>query len=283
MKSRERRLIPFPAFSYAFTQRGSNHTRAFTTWVLLQKTLLFNLRQRMVVRMICRRMGLSAKQARVIIRHGEGRFWTTVSGTIYPHSSKEVAGLVSWLRLTRYVKRSKIFVPEQALRNLGQLRAHLSLPVITRSDVEPTARAYTAVCLGRTKNTVSIYRRWLREAGFIKTQANYLRLAAEGGTWRRGQFISSNGAWMFQRLPDFVLAAGANIYRVNKGQRPFRGIDTYSFGDLRYRESALSIPVVLPPAHPPSPPPTETEIWIQNLRQETHVRAPQLKALLPRV
>lgn len=275
------RLIPFPAYAYAFIQRGTNHTRTLTAWALLQKTRLRDLQRQQVVRMISRRMGVSAKQARLIIRRGEGRFWTVVCGRVYPRSSGEVAALVGRLRLARYIKRSKIYVPEQALKNLGQLRAHLSLPVISRSDDLPTARAYTAVCLGRTRNTVSIYRRWLRGAGFIRTRANYTRTISPEGAWQRGQFLSSEGSWLVQRRPDHVVLTGANIYRVNKGQSPSRGM--MEFGDLRYKASSHSVPDHLPTNIPPRAPPTETERWLQELRQENRVKSPRLGALHLRI
>lgn len=255
-----RRLIPFPAFSYAFIQRGVNHTRTLTTWVLLQKSGLVVYRRTQVVKIICRRMGLSPKQARCILRHGDRRFWQIVGGMVYPEPPAALAAMIRDLKLARAVKRSKMYVPEVALRNLGQLRAHLALPVIARSPHRPTARAYTAKCLGRTKNTVSIYRHWLRQNGWITTTAMYVRFPREvfdpQGRRLRGIFESSDGRWVVQRLPDLVELNPANINRVDKRSRR---IQLQNWGELDpgilpYRFSLFPVTVYLRPRPPPSVP-----------------------------
>ncbi|KKM98913.1 hypothetical protein LCGC14_1153230 [marine sediment metagenome] len=231
------RLVPFPAFSYAFIQRGVNHTRTLATWTLLQKSGLEALSRGQVVRIICQRMNLSPKQARCILRRGDRKFWQITGGMVYPERPAALAALISDLKLARVVKRSKMYVPEVALRNLGQLRAHLALPVISRSPDRPTPRAYTACCLRRTLNTVSVYRHWLRTSGFIFTRANYRRWPREYFDLGRGRFLSSEGRWLVQRLPDLVELNPANIFRVNKGSKNIQGVLNPGFLGYRFNPS----------------------------------------------
>ncbi len=282
MKPISRRLVPFPAYSYAFIQRGVSHTRTFTAWVLFQKTGLELLRRPQAVLIICRRMRLSQKQARLILRNGDNRFWTLSGSVLYPHSPAQVTSLIRNHHLTRYIKRSKFYVPEVALRNLGQLRAHLALPVISRSPDRPTPRAYTAKCLGRHKNTVSVYRRWLLEAGFISTQTNFLRfpLAETDGAERkrRGWFTSSDGHWGVLRGPDFVGLTAANLFRVNKSLT-LNKVRMEEFGGMRYRFVSSPIPTVAP-SRPRSPP--SIQDFLAQMRREVRVRVPSWKPLLSR-
>lgn len=285
--SRHQRLIPFPAFSYAFIQRGVHHTRTLATWALLQKARLEVLQRRQVVAIICKRMGLSPKQARCIIRQGDRRFWTVVNGMVYPHTSAQVALLIRHHHLARVIKRSKMYVPEQALRNLGQLRAHLSLAVISRSPGQPTPRAYSAKCLSRSRNTISTYRSWLREAGFITTTSIYTRIGhvprEDTPRLRRGHsracgglFTSSDGRWLFKRGPDIVEINPANIYRVDRGQSPSEGI--VELQGFKYKKMILPAPVSLP-----RPPPGRSRAdreWSRQLRQENRIIAPRIPLLL---
>ncbi len=269
-----RRLIPFPAFSYAFIQRGVNHTRTLATWTLLQKSGLEVLSRSQVVRIICQRMDLSPKQARCILRHGDRKFWQIIGGMVYPEPPAALAALISDLKLARIVKRSKMYVPEVALRNLGQLRAHLALPVISRSPDQPTPRAYTAVCLRRSLNTVSVYRHWLRTSGFIFTQANYRRWPREYFDLGRGRFYSSEGRWLVQRLPDLVELNPANIFRVNKGSKNIQGV--LNPGLLGYRFSPYPVPEQLSPRPPPSGPSRDAKRAVAESRESRRVIVPRI-------
>ncbi len=281
MKPTSRRLVPFPAYSYAFIQRGVNYTRAFTAWVLFQKAGVELLRRPQAVRIICRRMRVSPKQARLIIRKGEGKFWILTGGMLYPQTPAQVTGLIRNHRLTRYIKRSKFYVPEVALRNLGQLRAHLALPVMSRSPDRPTARAYTAKCLRRHKNTISTYRRWLLEAGFISTKTSYLRFPlvdmSPQDRKRAGWFVSSDRYWGVLRGPDFVGLTPANLFRVDKSLRSYTVNEQVEFAGLKYRFSDSPIPTSVPPE--PRPPPS-TQEFVQMLRREVRVKIPSWRGLL---
>ncbi len=275
------RLIPFPAFSYAFIQRGVNHTRTLTTWTLLQKSRLEVLSRGQVVRIICQRMDLSPKQARCILRRGDRKFWQIVDGMVYPETPAALAALISNLKLARVVKRSKMYVPEVALRNLAQLRAHLALPVISRSPHQPTPRAYTARCLGRSLNTISIYRHWLRTSSFIFTQANYRRWPREYFDLGRGRFLSSEGRWLVQRLPDLVELNPANIFRVNKGSKNIQG--GLNPGYLGYKFSPYPVSYQLPPHPPPSGPSRDAKLAVAESRQGLGIIVPRIPEPVPQI
>ena len=275
MKPTSRRLVPFPAYSYAFIQRGVNYTRAFTAWVLFQKAGFELLRRPQAVLIICRRMRVSPKQARLILRRGEGKFWILADGMLYPQTPAQVTALIRNFHLTRYIKRSKFYVPEVALRNLGQLRAHLALPVISATLDKPTARAYTAKCLGRHRNTISTYRRWLLEAGFITVKSNYLRFPLARMSRQRnknGWFVTQDGLWNVFRGPDIVTLALANLFRVDKSLRSYTVNKQVEFGGLKYRFSSSPTPTTAPPT--PRPPPS-TQAFVQMLRQEVRVKSPR--------
>ncbi len=275
-----RRLIPFPAFSYAFIQRGVNHTRTLVTWALLQKSGLEILTRSQVVRIICQRMDLSPKQARCILRRGDGRFWQVVGSMVYPEKPAAVAALIRDLKLARAVKRSKMYVPEVALRNLGQLRAHLALPVIVRSEERPTPRAYTAKCLGRTKNTVSRYRHWLRTAGFITTRATYVRIPREyydpGRRQLAGIFLSAEGRWVVQRLPDLIGLNPANIFRMDKGSK--FNLGGLGLDGLAFRLNPYPVPGSLSPRSPPRGPSLGARRAVAESRQSRRIVVPRILA-----
>lgn len=266
MFNTSQRLVPFPAYSYAFIQRGVAHTRTFTAWVLFQKTGLELLRRPQAVAIICRRMRLTPKQARLILRRGNGPFWILVGNILYPQTPAQVTSLIRNHRLARYIKRSKFYVPEVALRNLGQLRAHLALPVISARSDRPTARAYTAKCLARHKNTISTYRRWLRDAGFISTQATYRRFLVDG-------------EWIVIRGQDYVELTPANLFRVDKAYSLIKVKGEAEFGGMRYRFSPTPIPTSSSPE--PRPPPS-TQEFVRLLRQEVRVKIPVWRGLLSR-
>ncbi len=273
-----RRLIPFPAFSYAFIQRGVNHTRTLATWVLLQKSGLEVLTRAQVVRIICQRMDLSPKQARCILRRGDRRMWQIVGNLVYPVRSAALAALIRDLNLARVVKRSKMYVPEVALRNLGQLRAHLALPVICRSEDRPTPRAYTARCLGRTKNTISVYRHWLRNAGFITTRRSYVRIPRElidpGRRRLPGIFLSAEGRWVVRRLPDVIGLNPANIFRMDKASK--FNLGAVNLDGLGYRLNPYPVPGSLSPRSPPRGPSLGARRAVAEARQSRRIIVPRI-------
>lgn len=213
----QEKLVSFPAYSYAFIARGVNHTRTFAAWVIFSRTGLECMRRPIAVKILAKRFDITVVQARSILRRGEGKFWITVSGIVYPNSPAEIWALVKDYKLAPALKRSLIAVPESALRSILELRAHLALPIMSRSADKPTPRAYSAKALRRHKMTISRYRDTLIWARYITVQPNYQRTSWDGRRPLAGnEFLSEQGDTLWRRLPDTVVVSPPKVFISNR-------------------------------------------------------------------
>lgn len=192
------------AFSYLYTKRQFP-ARGILAWAVLSEEGSYTVRKE-AVRRLARLFNISATNARVLLRRGEGIFWRLTSRNVRPYSSHRL-----WLAVaaeSNVPEDEYVNVPEEALLSIAVMRAYLAQPALTRGPTKPVSVAVSAQLLERGRRAVGNYRKRLACAGRLQAIPQYERLREQQLNFHappieNGEFV--NKGWIYRRTADIVV------------------------------------------------------------------------------
>ena len=202
-------MIVLPAFFYMYTSR-EYPARGAVAWAVLQEAG-GSIRRAEAVRLLGERLGISGTNARILLRRGEGLFWTLYRRKVRAYSLERLWRAVAHLSVV--ARGQRVAVPTAALRSVRATRAYLAQAALSRGPGKPVAVEASARLLGCGRRTVANYRQCLVAGGRMQVHPQWHKLrpasmkmgAAPLGP---GEFIK--GGDVYKRGPDVpVLLNGA--------------------------------------------------------------------------
>lgn len=194
--------LSLPAWSYLYVHQA----RAMAAWAWLRQRKVRSAGRAQLVRNLAQLFKVTERQARNIIRQGDGLFWEDgpqVEVTNY-EELKDTVLADAWTELD-----ATISLPESALTRLQTLRAYMSQAALTRGS-HPVLRSYSEQLLGVKTSSITSYRNRLKADKRLEAIPRYGKVGKErfGQEFERNEFTKQGYVW--KRLADVIIITNQN-------------------------------------------------------------------------
>ena len=125
---------------------------------------------------LAERLGISGTNARILLRRGEGLFWTLYRRRVRAYSLERLWQTVQ--RVSVVARKPRVAVPTAALRSVRATRAYLAQAALSRGPGKPVAVEASARLLGCGRRTVANYRQCLVAGGRMQVRQQWHKLRA---------------------------------------------------------------------------------------------------------